>query len=166
MTTPVCPAPAGPPQSPTPEDTHPVTLTTPEAVAQWLRTLAPEEICGHPRLPHACPLAGFLNGRNGDRGASVGSASYELAGERYPVPAWAQYFVARVDHAPGRWKRLAAQGLTVAEALRLLEGLCASRLDGLTGWMDGDGPVDGGAAACGQDGVPPPWLWPLLSLPS
>jgi hypothetical protein len=47
MTTPVRPVPTGPPpQSPTPEDTHPVTLTTPEAVAQWLRSLAPEGICG------------------------------------------------------------------------------------------------------------------------
>jgi hypothetical protein len=88
-----------------------------------------------------------------------------------------------------RWKRSAAQGLTAAEALRLLEGLCASRLDGLTDWggsqeapdggagpatkdegqggpHTGAGPNDGGAAVGGQDGATPPWLWPLLSLPS
>jgi hypothetical protein len=117
----------------------------------------------------------------------VGSASYELAGGRYPLPAWAQYFVARVHHAPARWKRPPAQGLTAADALRLLEGLCASRLDGLTDWggsqeapdgcagpapLDdgqegpptGAGPDDGGAVGGQEDA--PPWLWPLLSLPS
>jgi hypothetical protein len=119
----------------------------------------------------------------------VDSDSYTLAGARYPLPAWAQLFIARVDHSPARWKRPAAHGITAAEALRLLEGLCASRLDQLRDWVGrqeapdvgagpatkddgqdgphtGAGPVDGGAAACGQHGVPPPWLWPLLSLPS
>jgi hypothetical protein len=81
-----------------------------------------------------------------------------------------------------------APGLTAAEALRLLEGLCASRLDGLTDWggseeapdsaagpatqdagqqgpPTGAGPVDGGATVRGQDGTPP-WLsWPVLTLP-
>jgi hypothetical protein len=135
-------------------------------------------------------LARYLNAQNGDRAwwASVDRDSYAVADTRYPLPAWAQYFVARVDHAPARWKRPAAQGITVAEAL-LLEGLCASRLDRLTSWvgsqeapdggagpatMDdgqggphtGAGPVDGGTAVCGQDDATPPWLWPLLSLPS
>jgi hypothetical protein len=111
----------------------------------------------------------------------VARDSYAVAVARYPLPAWAQHFVARVDHAPVRWKRSAAQGLTAAEALRLLEGLCASRLDQLRDWVGsqeapdggagpapgddgqehpptGDGPVDGGAT--------PPWMWPLLPLPS
>ena len=116
------------------------------------------------------------------------SDSYTLAGARYPLPAWAQLFIARVDHSPARWKRPAAQGLTAAEALRLLEGLCASKLDGLTDWIGsqeapsgstgpapgddgqegpptGAGPDDGGAAVCGQDSTPP-WLsWPVLTLP-
>jgi hypothetical protein len=119
----------------------------------------------------------------------VDSDSYTLAGARYPLPAWAQLFIARVDHSPARWKRPAAHGITAAEALRLLEGLCASKLDGLTDWIGsqeapdgsagpaprdagqegpptGAGPVDGGAAVGDQDGVPPPWRWPLLSLPS
>jgi hypothetical protein len=83
---------------------------------------------------------------------------------------------------PAYWKRPATQGLTAAEALRLLEGLCASRPDGLTNWtgrqeaQNGcaghvtkddrqDGPVDGGAAVCGQATAPPPWLsWPLFVL--
>jgi hypothetical protein len=42
----------------------------------------------------------------------------------------------------------------------------ARKDDGQDGPHTGAGPVDGGAAAYGQDGVPPPWLWPLLSLPS
>ena len=119
----------------------------------------------------------------------MASDSYALADVRYPLPPWAQLFVARVDHAPARWKRPAAQGITAAEALRLLEGLCVSRLDRLTAWggseeapdsaagpatqdagqqgpPTGAGAVDGGAAVGGQDGAPPPWLWPLLSHPS
>jgi hypothetical protein len=80
-------------------------LTTPEAVAQWLRSLAPEDVCGWPHIPNACPLAHFLNAQNREpaHGASVGSDSYILAGARYPLAAWAQHFVARVDHAPARW---------------------------------------------------------------
>jgi hypothetical protein len=77
-------------------------------------------------------LASFLNAQNGDAGplATVGSDSYDVAHQRYPLPAWAQRFVARVDHAPAHWKRPATQGLTAAEALRLLEGLSEGRGDG------------------------------------
>jgi hypothetical protein len=39
-------------------------------------------------------------------GASAGSDSYDLADERYPLPAWAQHFVVRVDHSLARWNRL------------------------------------------------------------
>jgi hypothetical protein len=111
-------------------------------------------------------LARYLNAQNGHPAwrASVDSDSYALADERYPLPAWAQLFIARVDHAPARWKRPAAQGLTAAEALRLLEGLCASRLDGLTNWT-GRQEAQDGCAGHNQDGATPPWLWPLLSLP-
>jgi hypothetical protein len=161
----------------------PITLTTPEDLARWLRALAPEDVCGWPHIPNACPLARYLNARNGGRawGASVDRESYSLAGARYPLPAWAQYFVGRVDHAPARWKRPVAHGITAAEALRLLEGLCASRLDRLTDWAgsqeapDGStGPAPGDDGQEGpptgdgpdDDGAPPPWLWPLLSLPS
>ena len=138
MTTPVRPAPAvAPGQCPAPEPMAPITLTTPEDVARWLRTLAPEDVCGRPHMPTDCPLANYLNERNGHagQGASVDRDSYAVADTRYPLPTWAQYFVARVDHAPARWKRPPAQGLTAAEALRLLEGLCASRLDRLTDWV-------------------------------
>jgi hypothetical protein len=160
-------------------------------MAEWLRSLAPEDVCGQPQWPDACPLACFLNDQNGHlaRGASVESDSYSLADERYPLPPWAQLFVARVDHSSARWKRPATHGITAAEALRLLEGLCASRLDRLPDWVGseeaqggspgdatkddgqdgphtGAGPVDGGAAVGGQDSETPPWLWPLLSLPS
>ena len=148
MSTTVRPAPAvAPEQRPAPEPSTPITLTTPEDVARWLGTLAPEEICGRPHLPHECPLAGYLNAQNGDRawGVSVDRDSYAVADARYPLPAWAQYFVARVDHASVRWKRSAAQGLTAAEALRLLEGLCASKLDRLTDWMGSQEAPDGGA---------------------
>ena len=113
------------------------------------------------------------------------SDSYTLAGARYPLPAWAQLFIARVDHSPARWKRPATQGITAAEALLLLEGLGDNRGDGIgrqgaqggcaghgtkdggqEGPHTGDGPADGCARVCGQDGTPP-WLsWPLLSLPS
>jgi hypothetical protein len=41
----------------------------------------------------------------------------------------------------------------------------ATRDDRQDGPLTGDGPVAGGAAVGGQDGAPP-WLWPLLSLPS
>ncbi|HKC74571.1 MAG TPA: hypothetical protein VKF37_10270 [Chloroflexota bacterium] len=71
------------------------------------------------------------------------SDSYTLAGARYPLPAWAQLFIARVDHSPARWKRPAAHGITAAEALRLLEGLCASKLDGLTDWIGSQEAPDG-----------------------
>ena len=183
MTTPVYPAPTvAPGQCPAPEPSTPITLTTPEVVVQWLRTLAPEALCGHPHIPNDCPLARFLNAQNGHRawGVSVDRDSYALADECYPLPAWAQYFVARVDHTPARWKRPAAQGLTAAEALRLLEGLCASRLDRLTDWIGSQEAPDGGAGTAprddGQEGPPtgggpdnggatPPWMWPLLSLP-
>jgi hypothetical protein len=100
-----------------------------------------------------------------------------------------QYFVARVDHAPARWKRPAAQGLTAAEALLLLEGLCDNRVDWLTDWVGrqevedgctghatrddgqegpppGDDPAAGCASVCGQDGTPPWRSWPLLALPT
>jgi hypothetical protein len=41
MTTPVCPAPAvAPEQHPALEPMAPITLTTPQDVARWLRTLA------------------------------------------------------------------------------------------------------------------------------
>jgi hypothetical protein len=65
--------------------------------------------------------------------------------------------------------------------VRLLEGLCASTLDRLRGWVGSQEAPDGGAGpAPGDDGqegpltgdgpddggVAPPWLWPLLSLPS
>jgi hypothetical protein len=96
--------------------------------------------------------------------------SYAVDDERYPLPAWAQYFVARVDHTPASWKPPAAQGLTAAEALRLLEGLCASRLDRLTDWGGSQEAPDGGAGHGtkddGQDGAPPWRSWPLLTLPS
>jgi hypothetical protein len=147
MTTPVRPAPTvAPEQRPAPEPSTPITLTTPEDVACWLGTLAPEEICGRPHLPHECPLAGYLNAQNGHPalGASVDRDSYAVDDERYPLPAWAQYFVARVDHTPASWKPPAAQGLTAAEALRLLEGLCASRLDRLTDWGGSQEAPDGG----------------------
>jgi hypothetical protein len=184
MTTPVRPAPAvAPEQCPAPEPSTPITLTTPEAVARWLRTVAPEDVCGRPHMPTDCPLANYLNVRNGHagQGASVDCDSYSLAGARYPLPAWAQLFVARVDHAPARWQRPAAQGLTAAEALRLLEGLCASRLDRLPDWIGSQEAPDGSAGPAqkddGQEGLPtgagpvdggatPPWMWPLLSLPS
>ena len=112
----------------------------------------------------------------------MGSDSYDLADERYPLPTWAQHFVVRVDHSPARWKWPAAHGLTAAEALLLLlEGLGDRRGDGLTDGsgsqeaQDGcaghatndndDGPDAGCATVCGQDGTPP-WLsWPVLTLP-
>jgi hypothetical protein len=175
MTTPVRPAPTvAPEQCPAPEPSTTTTLTTPEAVAQWLRTLAPEDVCGRPHVPTDCPLARFLNARNGHagQGASVARDSYAVVDARYPLPAWAQYFVARVDYAPARWKRPAAQGLTAAEALRLLEGLCASRLDRLTDAVGSQEAADGGAGPAPRDdgaddgGATPPWMWPLLSLPS
>src|SRR5436305_14170580 len=52
-------------------------------------------------------LARYVNARNGHpvRGASVGSDSYDLADERYLLPAWAQHFVVRVDHSLARWNR-------------------------------------------------------------
>jgi hypothetical protein len=28
---------------------------------------------------------------------------YDVADERYPLPAWVQRFVVRVDHSPARW---------------------------------------------------------------
>jgi hypothetical protein len=65
----------------------------------------------------------------------VGREDYALAHERYQLPAWAQRFVARVDHAPARWKRPATRGITAAEALMLLEGLCDTRVDRLTDWV-------------------------------
>src|SRR5947209_7553212 len=101
MTTTVCPAPAvAPEQRPAPEPSPPIILTTPESVAQWLRSLAPEDVCGWPHIPNACPLARFLSAQNGHpaRGASVDRDSYALLDERYPRPAWAQYFVARGPH--------------------------------------------------------------------
>jgi hypothetical protein len=135
--------------------------------------------------------ARYLNAQNGHpaRGASVASDSYALADARYPLPAWAQHFVVRVDYVPARWKRPATRGITAAEALLLLEGLCDSRVEWLTDRIGsqeaqdgcaghatkddgphartGDGPDDGGAAVCGQDGASPPWLsWPRLSLPT
>jgi Homeodomain-like domain len=111
--------------------------TAPEEVVRWLHSLAPEEICGRPHMPNECPLARYLNARNGEPapGASVGTDGYDVADERYPLPAWAQHFVVRVDHSPARWKRPATRGITAAEALLLLEGLCASRLDRLTAWI-------------------------------
>jgi hypothetical protein len=39
-------------------------------------------------------------------GASVGSDGYAQADERYPLPAWAQHCVVRVDHSLARWNRL------------------------------------------------------------
>ena len=187
MTTPVCPAPAVTPEPcSAPETPARITLMTPETVAHWLHSLAPEDVCGQPQWPNACPLACFLNAQNGHlaQGASVHSDSYTLAGTRYPLPAWAQLFVARVDHAPAHWKRPATGGITAAEALLLLEGLGDSRGDGIGrqemqdgragevtrddgqhGPHTGDGPDDGGAAVCGQDGATPPWLsWPRLIL--
>ena len=88
MTTPVRPVPTvAPPQSPAPETLTPITLTTPEDMAQWLRTLAPEDVCGRPQWPNACPLAHYLNARNGHAGppASVDSDSYTLADGRRRV---------------------------------------------------------------------------------
>jgi hypothetical protein len=128
-------------------------------------------------------LARYLNAQNGDRAwwSSVDSDSYAVADVRYPLPTWAQYFVARVDHTPARWRRPAAQGLTAAEALRLLEGLCVSRLDRLTSWVGSQEAPDSAAGPATQDagqegpptgagpddgGATPPWMWPLLSLPS
>jgi hypothetical protein len=73
-------------------------------------------------------------------GASVGSDSYAQADERYPLPAWAQHCVVRVDHSPARWKRPATPGITAAEAL-LLEGLCDSRVD----WIGRQEAQDGSA---------------------
>ena len=69
----------------------PITLTTPVDLARWLRTLAPEEVCGWPHIPNACPLARYLNAQNGDRAwwASVDRDSYAVADTRYPLPAWA-----------------------------------------------------------------------------
>jgi hypothetical protein len=179
MTTPVYPAPTvAPGQCPAPQPSPPITLTTPEAVAQWLRSLAPEDVCGRPQWPTDCPLARYLNAQNGHagQGASVDRDSYALAHERYPLPAWAQHFVARVDYAGAYWGPPGTQAITAAEALRLLEGLsdnggdgigrqealdgCAGEVtqdDGQEGPHAGDGPDDGGAT--------PPWMWPLLSLP-
>ena len=136
------------PQDPAPEDTHPIILTTPEEVVRWLSSLAPEEICGHPHSADDCPLARYLNTRNGHPawGASVGTDGYDLADESYPLPAWAQHFVVRVDHSPTRWKRPAARGITAAEALLLLEDLCASRVDWLSDWMGRQEAQDGSAA--------------------
>ena len=69
MTTPVCPAPTvAPEQCPAPEPSPPITLTTPEAVAKWFRSLAPEDVCGRPHMPTDCPLANYLNERNGHAG--------------------------------------------------------------------------------------------------
>jgi hypothetical protein len=74
MTTTVCPAPdVAPEQCPAPEPSTRITLTTPEEVRGWLHTLAPEEICGRPHMPNDCPLARYLNARNGHAG---------------PRPAW------------------------------------------------------------------------------
>jgi hypothetical protein len=158
MTTPVRPAPAvALPQDTAPEDSHPVILTTPEEVERWLRRLAPEEICGRPHMPNECPLARYLNARNGEpaRGTSVASDSYSLADARYPLPAWAQHFVVRVDHSPARWKRPAAQGISASQALRLLDGLDEGRGD----WR-GDESVrqegqDGCAGHAAGDGASP-----------
>jgi hypothetical protein len=88
MTTPVCPAPTvAPEQCPAPVPSTPISLTTPEAVAEWLRSLAPEEICGRPQWPNDCPLARYLNAQNGYAGppASVDSDSYTLADGRRRV---------------------------------------------------------------------------------
>ena len=54
---------------------------TPEEVRDWLGSLAPKEICGRPQWPDDCPLARFLNARNGHtaRRVSVACDSYSLA---------------------------------------------------------------------------------------
>jgi hypothetical protein len=62
-----------PPQDPAPETPTHITLTTPEELVRWLGSLAPEEACGRPQWPNDCPLARYLNARNGHAG---------------PRPAW------------------------------------------------------------------------------
>jgi hypothetical protein len=187
MTTPVRPAPTiAPAQRPAPETPTPITLTAAEEFRDWLCGLPPGDVCGWPHIPNACPLASFLNAQNAHAGllATVGREDYTLAHERYLLPGWAARFVARVDHAPAHWKRPATQGITAAEALRLLEGLddnggdgsgrqeaqdgCAGhapRDDGRHGPHTGTGAVDGGPTVGVPDGALP-WLsWPLLTLP-
>ena len=188
MTTPVRPAPTiAPAQRPAPETPTPITLMAAEEFRDWLCGLPPGDVCGWPHIPNACPLASFLNAQNAHAGplATVGREDYTLAHERYLLPGWAARFVARVDHAPAHWKRPATQGITAAEALRLLEGLGdnegdrigrqeapdggageVTRDDGQEGPHPGDDPDDGGATVWEQDGTLP-WLsWPVLSLPS
>jgi hypothetical protein len=70
---------------------------------------------------------GTRTGALGDRP----DVDVHLAGhERYPLPAWAQRFVTRVDHSPVRCGQPAARGITAAEAQLLLDCLCDSRGDG------------------------------------
>ena len=102
-TTPICPAPAGAPeQRLAPEPLTPIILTAPEEFRDWLRTLAPTDVCGQPQWSNGCPLARYLRVRNGCpyEEASVECDRYTLGRARYPLPAWAQLFVARVDHVP------------------------------------------------------------------
>jgi hypothetical protein len=132
-------------------------LTTPEDVAQWLRSLAPEDICGWPHIPNDCPLARYLNVQNGHpaRGASVGREDYTLVHQRYVLPGWAARFVARVDRAPARGEGPATGGISASQALRLLDGLDEGRGD----WR-GDESVrqegqDGCAGHAAGDGASP-----------
>ena len=186
-TTPICPAPAGAPeQRLAPEPLTPIILTAPEEFRDWLRTLAPTDVCGQPQWSNGCPLARYLRVRNGCpyEEASVERDRYTLGRARYPLPRWARRFVMRVDHAPAYWQRPATRGITAAEALLLLEDLCdnggdgiarqegqdggaghATRDDGLHSPHPGDDPAAGGAAVCGPDGTPPWRSWPLLTLP-
>ena len=171
MTTPVRPAPTiAPAQRPAPETPTPITLTAAEEFRDWLCGLPPGDVCGWPHIPNACPLASFLNAQNAHAGplASVGQEDYTLAQERYPLPAWARLFVARVDHAPARGTQPATGGISAAQALRMLDGLGEGQegQDGGAGHAPtGAGPDDGGATVRGQDGTPP-WLsWPVLTVP-
>ena len=76
---------------------------------------------------------------------------YDLADKRYPLPAWAQHFVVRVDHSPARWGRPATRGLTTAEAMTLLEDLCDSSASWLTDWIGSQEAQDGWAGHATRD---------------
>jgi hypothetical protein len=183
-TTPICPAPAvAPEQRLAPEPLTPILLTAPEEFRDWLRTLAPTDVCGLPQWSDGCPLARYLRVRNGCpyEEASVARDRYTLGRARYPLPRWARRFVMRVDHAPARWRRPATRGITAAEALLLLEDLCDSKGAWLPDWMGSQEAQDGCPGPAPRDegregphtgggpddaGATPPWLWPLLSLPS
>jgi hypothetical protein len=79
--------------------------------------------CGYARTPSDCPLANYLDARNGlpHGSASVSTASYALTAECFPLPDWARRFVCAIDIL-GR--RSTLRVVRVREALRLLDAVC------------------------------------------